>query len=186
MDIKLPDGHENREEAIEALLRQEIEAAQAELPGIRKFMRGYLLAERGYSADEIEADAVFRADFGGECVESSADLIVSLHGRKAILIRCFAAALASRERHCIACARLAHSPYQIPYAVVSDGRTATLLDTLTGKILGEGLAAIPSRQELERLMKKASFVRLPEEKAVKEQRILRAFDAIKCSFPTEE
>lgn len=186
MEIKLPEGHGDRDEAIEAILRQEIADAQAELPAIREIFQRYLMSARGYSEADIEADVHFVISLAGETHQSSADLILSAGGKRTVLVKCFAGALVSRERHALACARLAEKNYQIPYTIVTDGGAATLLDTATGRTLGEGLAAIPSRVQLEDWVQRARYAPLPQERLEKEQRILLAFDTIKCSFPAEE
>ena len=60
-------------------------------------------------------------------------------------------------------------PYQIPFAVVTDAADAIMLDTLTGNVVGEGLAKIPSRTELGELLQKIEFKELPPERAEKEK-----------------
>jgi hypothetical protein len=77
-------------------------------------------------------------------------------------IKCAAGSLGSREREILAAARVT-SEYQIPFAVVSDGKTAVVLDTLTGEKLGEGMQQIPSRQKLVVYSKNTRFLQFPKE-----------------------
>ena len=98
-----------------------------------------------------------------------------------MIVKCSIGALVSRERQAVACARLMDS-YQIPFAVVTDGNDAILLDTLTGKAINEGLEKIPSRDELKAMTEKVEFKELSPERLEKEKRILLAFDSIKCSI----
>ena len=79
------------------------------------------------------------------------------------------------------CARVLE-PYQIPFAVVTDAVDAIALDTLTGKVISEGMDSIPSRNELCELLQKIEFKKLAPDRAEKEKRILLAFDAIKCTI----
>ena len=49
MKIRLPDGFENKEEAMEALIKKEIDAAESELSAVRQDIEKFLLEKKGYS-----------------------------------------------------------------------------------------------------------------------------------------
>ena len=180
MKYKLPDGFENREEAMEALIKKEIDAAESELSAVRLDIEKFLLEKKGYSESEIEKNREFEVLIGNEQCKSGTDIIISIDGKRLILIKCSVGALVSRERQAVACARVFES-YQIPFAIVTDAIDAIVLDTLTGNVAGEGLAKIPSRNELLELTGKIEFKKLSPERAEKEKRILLAFDSIKCT-----
>ncbi|MCK4837570.1 MAG: hypothetical protein KAS94_02150, partial [Desulfobulbaceae bacterium] len=70
--------------------------------------------------------------------------------------------------------------YIIPVTVVSNGEDSEILDTITGKISGRGMGAIPSRQHALEL---AAAPRVPGptgDRREKELRILNAFDVEIC------
>lgn len=180
MKYKLPDGFENKEEAMEALVKKEIDAAEAELAAVRLDIEKFLLEKKGYSESEIEKNREFEVLIGNERCKSKTDIVISLNGRRLVLIKCSVGALVSRERQAVACARVLE-PYQIPFAVVTDAVDAIVLDTLTGTVISEGIDSIPSRNELLALTGKIEFKGLSPERAEKEKRILLAFDAIKCT-----
>jgi pyruvate/2-oxoacid:ferredoxin oxidoreductase alpha subunit len=92
-------------------------------------------------------------------------------------IKCAAGSLGSREREILAAARIADT-YQIPFALVTDGKTAVLLDTLSSKKIGEGLDMIPSKQELSAYAKNAALVPLPAERRRREKLIFRSYDSM--------
>ncbi|RJQ39988.1 MAG: hypothetical protein C4550_04225 [Nitrospiraceae bacterium] len=181
MKYKLPDGFENKEEAMEALIKKEIDAAENELYLVRQDIEKFLIEKKGYSESEIEKDREFEVLTGNERCKSKADIVISIAGKKFVLIKCSVGALVSRERQAVACGRVLE-PYQIPFAVVTDAVDAIILDTLTGKVLREGMESIPSRNELTELIGSIEFKKLPPERAEKEKRILLAFDAIKCTI----
>ena len=181
MKYKLPDGFEKREEAMEALIKKEIDAAESELSAVKRDIEKFLLEKKGYSANEIEKDGEFEVLIGNERCKSRTDIVISIDGKRLILIKCSVGALVSRERQAVACARVLDS-YQIPFAVVTDAVDAIALDTLTGKVISEGMGSIPSRNELAELIRKIELKKLPPERAEKEKRILLAFDAIKCTI----
>ena len=181
MKYKLPDGFENKEDAMEALIKKEIDAAESELSAIRRDIEKFLLEKKGYAATEIEKDREFEVLIGNERCKSKTDIVISINGKRLISIKCFVGALVSRERQAVACARVLDS-YQIPFAVVTDAADAIMLDTLTGKVISEGMESIPSRNELGELLQKIEFKKLAPDRAEKEKRILLAFDSIKCTI----
>ncbi len=181
MEIKLPEGFDNRDDAIQSLIKKEIDAAESELSNIKEEFERFLIENKGYSKDEIERDREFSFEIENERCRSRADFIIKIDGKIVMLIKCSVGALVSRERQAIACARVIHS-YQIPYSIVTDGNDAEVLDTVTGKVLSEGLENIPSRDKMNTLMEHMEFRELPKDRLEKEQRILLAFDAIKCTI----
>ena len=66
----------------------------------------------------------------------------------------------------------------IPYAVVTNGQDAELLETATGTVVAEGLAGIPSKDQAEAWMQGFTLGRLSESRLEKERRILFAFDVL--------
>jgi hypothetical protein len=92
-------------------------------------------------------------------------------------IKFAAASLGSREREILAAARLL-AEKQLPFSVVSDGKTAIVLDTVTGKKLGEGLNAIPSKSQAQEKLKELKRLSFPKEKREREKLIFRSFDSM--------
>ena len=83
-------------------------------------------------------------DIEGETYTSTVDLVVSVHGKRYMAIKCAPGSLASREREILSAARLLDD-HQIPLAVASDGSTSLVWDTISGNSLGQGLDAVPSK-----------------------------------------
>lgn len=146
---------------------------------IKEGVKRFLIEKGGYSENDIEVDTAFDVVIGNEINKSKADLIISLNGKRFMVIKCAPGSLVSREREVLCSARILDF-YQIPFAVVTNGVDAEVLDTISGKVIGHGLGAIPSRAEAIEILKVAEFKRLPEEKAEKEKRIFLAFNALKC------
>ena len=92
-------------------------------------------------------------------------------------IKCAAASLGSREREILAAARLL-GENQLPFSVVSDGKTAIVLDTVSGKKLGQGLIAIPSKEEAQEKLKAIKPLPFPKEKREREKLIFRSYDSM--------
>ncbi|MBI5741396.1 MAG: type I restriction enzyme HsdR N-terminal domain-containing protein [Nitrospirae bacterium] len=180
MKFKLPEGCGGREESIEAMLKEQNDIAAADLKAIRQIVENFLLEDRGYSRDEIEIDREFDVSTGSGPARSKVDFVVSINGKSLISVKCTPDAIVSHERHALACARLIDC-YQVPFAVITDGADAAVLDSVTGKNIGEGLDAIPSRAEAEIRAAQAEFKALAANRVEREKRIVCAFDVMGCS-----
>ncbi len=171
-----------REKKIMAILDQEVADGENLAAEARKAVEYLLLEKKGYQRDEVRKNVVFDVVLGKETVCSSVDFLVTIEGRKAMAIKCSSGSLSSRERQAVAAARILDSP-PVPIAVVADPVNAEVLDTTTGKVVGEGFGAIPIRDHLVKLLSERTPVPLSPERIEKEKRILLAFDAIACSVP---
>ena len=152
----------------------------AEVPNIgaeenRQQVERFLLETKGYSRDDIEVDAPLQFAIGHEEIRSNVDLVVRVEGKRLIVLRCVPGSLGSRHRETLAAARLLDA-YQIPFSVVTDGKDAELLDTVTGQIIDHGMAAIPSREEAIEQMTHLRLEPFPPERLEREKIIFRSYD----------
>ena len=106
---------------------------------IRQEMARIFVEERGYSKHELLPRKTITTSFSAQTVVSSLDLIISLNNYPLMVCRSAPGSLVSRERAAIAAARVFHPRYQLPLALIYNGRDAELLDTGTGRILANGL-----------------------------------------------
>ena len=146
---------------------------------IRERIERFLIEEKGYSKKDIEVGREFEIALGDGLNRSKVDLVISVEGNIFMIIRCARGSLVSREREVLSCARILDI-YIIPFAIVTNGEDAEVLDTLSGEVIGCGLEAIPSKNQALEALGRIEFRRLPEERIEKEKRIFLAFDAIKC------
>jgi len=143
----------------------------------RQAIERYLVEEKGFAREEIDVDVDLELTIKGDVYRSQLDLVVSGDGgdHAAMVVKCCAGSLASRQREVISAARLLKD-YQLPFAVVSDAKSAIVLDTISGTVLGNGLKAIPSKAEIQIKMKSARLVPLPAARREKEKLIFRTYD----------
>ena len=144
----------------------------------RQAIERFLVEQKGYLKEDLQVDADIEMTIAGELYRSQLDLVVSTDGGKTrfMAIRCAAGSLGSREREIVAAARLLDN-YQIPISVVSDGKTAIVLDTVTGKKTGEGMDAIPSKKEAIEKLESLELQPLPKNRLEKEKLIFRTYDS---------
>ncbi len=143
----------------------------------RQQVEKQLVENKGYEREEIQVDASITLNMETGQYLSKVDLVVSVHGRRYMVIKCAPGSLASREREVISAARLLDS-YQIPLAIASDGRTALVWDTLTGRKLGEGWDAVPTKAQSRKDFDPTTLVPLAMERRTRQQLIFRSYDSM--------
>lgn len=143
----------------------------------RQDVERFLVNEKGFSKEDIEVDVDIELFIADKPYKSQIDIVVLVAGIRYMAIKCAAASLGSREREIIAASRLLES-HQIPISVVSDGKTAIVLDTVSGKKLGEGLNAVPSKDDLKEKLNSSELIPLPAERLEKEKLIFRSYDSM--------
>jgi len=143
----------------------------------RQAVERYLVGQKGFKKQDIQVRVPIRLQIRDQTYRSQVDLVAVLDGRKLMVVKCAPGSLGSREREIVSAARLL-DVYQIPLALVSDGRAAILLDAVTGRKIGEGMAAIPSRKELLRQFKEIHLKPFAGERREREKLIFRSYDSM--------
>ncbi len=170
----------DRKKLVEEKIRNAEAEALTSLAIIRQVVKDYLIHEKGYRDDEIEVDREFGIVVDDRETPVSVDYILTIQGRRFMVIKCSPGALESRERHLVSFARVVDA-YQIPVAVVTDGVRARILDTLKGKLIAEGLDSLPGKGRAVDMMSSTEFRPYPAERMEREKRILLAFESIGCT-----
>lgn len=178
----MEDEAADRQKKIQFILDQEIRDGQDLGSRARAIVEYLLLEKKGYDRKEIKKKIFFDVVLGQEKLQSSVDFVVTVEGLNAMIIKCFAGSLVSRERQAVAAARVFATPC-VPLAVVADPETAEVLDAATGEVIGEGFGAIPLRSQIMDLLRQMGPKEFSSERIEKEKRILLAFDAIACCVP---
>jgi len=147
----------------------------------RQKLARLLVEEKGYAKADLEMRVKIETLFAKQFVVSTIDFIVRLKGKRFMIIRYGPGSLVTRERPAIAAARVLDPSYRIPLAVVTNGEDAELLDTLTTKVIKQGLEAIRDKKEASRLFADLEFAPFMEkDRRERELRILNAYDVEVC------
>ena len=146
--------------------------------GNRQIFEKVLVEEKGYALEEITVDQPIELTVNGEPYNSVIDIVVSVENKAIMAARCIAGSLGSYEREVLAAARLVFD-YRIPLSVSTDGESALIRDTATGKPYGEDLEKIPSKQEVLEMMDTLNFTPIAEEKKEREKIIFRSYDMVR-------
>lgn len=148
--------------------------------GNRQEVERFLVEHKGYHREDIEVDAKIALNIEGECYQSTVDLVVRVNGFRCMVIKCAAGSLASRDREVISAARLLED-YQIPLSVASDGQTAFVWDTVSGKTIGKGLGTIPSKAQAQAKFDDQGLQALDEKHRQRLMLIYRTYATQSCS-----
>ncbi len=143
----------------------------------RQKIARFLVEDKGYLKDDIEVQRQIELTLDRNRATCRVDFVIRVAGKAFAIIIFGPGSLVSRERPALAVARLIES-YAVPFAIVTNGKDAEVLETESGKVLAEGLEAIPSRQEALAKMSAFAFEKVPEDRLEKEKRILFAFDVL--------
>jgi hypothetical protein len=175
----MEDEFISREKKVLSIIEQEITDGEEMAAAVRHIAEKMLFGEKGYAEGDVSKYVVFDVVLGQETVKSNVDFLVSLDGRNVMVIKCAAGSLSSRERHVVAAARV----LGVLIAAVMDPMSAVVLDAATGKVIGEGFEAIPTKDHLKAMTAGREVKSLAPEKLEREKRVLLAFDAIRCCVP---
>ena len=176
---KMPDSPEERKQLIAKHFEYEEYLDSLHLTHIQRKVIEFLLSSKGYCTEDIEANCEFPVKLNDLNFTASADMIIKIEDKRLIFVKCATNSLDSWERFSIAFCRAVDS-YQIPYALITNGETAKLLNTIDNSLIEGGIELIPSRDEAGQIMLETTFQSCPAERKEKEKRIIYAFEGIKC------
>lgn len=142
----------------------------------RQQLERFLVTEKGYDKTDIQVDADIVVSFKGEPYRSTVDLVIVLENIRFMVIKCVAGAIDTWEREILAAARVFEKNYQIPFCAVCDGQSALVIDTFTGKKMGNNIDSIVSKSEAIKILKNITLRPLPENRFTKEEMIFRSYD----------
>lgn len=155
-----------------------MDIAEVGAEGNRQAVERILVLEKGFGREDIEVNAELAFEVAGDRYVSAIDLVVSADGEKnpCMVFKCVPGSFGSCEREIIAAARLLDQRYQVPLAVVSDGVDAVVLDTNTGKKIGEGLTAIPDKVMARKMMESQNLRPCSAARIDRERLIYRTYN----------
>lgn len=149
---------------------------------LRQQVAKWLVQKKGYGKKDLESGEKIFVSFGGIRARVPLDFRITIQNRTAMIVKYGPGSILTRHRSALALSRLA-APYQIPVVVVTNGRDADVLEGGTGRCIGQGFEAIPSRQHLAKIVSDADWKPLPEKQVEMESRVLYAYeidDACPC------
>ena len=144
----------------------------------RQLMEKFLIDFKGFKKEDIYIDHCFEIEIEDSLYKTKLDLVIKIQDKILAAVKVAAGSISSWEREIIAGARILVKEYQIPFAIVTDSKEAYVFNTMSGKRLGTGLNAIPSRTDFENYLKEKSLEKFPPEKLERQKMVFRTYDTL--------
>jgi len=142
---------------------------------LRQGIGRLLIDQKGYDRSAIQPRVALTVTAGPNRAVVPVDFLVHAAGRCCLLIKYGPGSLVTRHTPALAATRLV-APYQVPLAVVTNGRDADVLDTLTGNCIGSGFAAIPAARDMADLVPGFAFSPITPRQVEMASRVIYAYE----------
>ncbi|MFH1912703.1 MAG: type I restriction enzyme HsdR N-terminal domain-containing protein [Pseudomonadota bacterium] len=137
-----------------------------------------LVEEKGYPRERIKAKVGLTYRVEGEEFERPLDYVVfDDQGRPIFIILFCAGNVGSFERETVCAGRLIEGG-PVPYALVTDTMTASLMDVGTGEVMATGMAALPDWDTLQAMVARVTVKPLTDEQRERQTRVFHTY----CGF----
>ena len=176
---------EEKAKLIQKKIEEKESTERLHVEGVRQLVQEFLLREKQFKMEDLQVTPQFKLMLSNGETTVTMDLIINLNSVSLMVIKCAYAAIESWERYTIAFARVIKD-YQIPYAMITDGKNIKIIDVINRSVLGESFADLFTRQEALEIMEGFKKVPYPADKIDRERRIIYAFEGIKCPISKEK
>jgi hypothetical protein len=159
---------------------------------LRQQIARQLVEIGGFDRGQIQPRVMLRVQAGVKQAGVPVDFVIFEEASAAMLIKYGPGSIVTRHRPTLAMARL-FGPKVVPLTVVTNGRDADVLDALTGKVIGSGMEAVPTHQQLLAYLATHPSKTVTDRQAEMAARIVYAFevdgsclcDDTICRIPTD-
>src|SRR4030042_565042 len=160
---------EERQKMVREKIEEEDFVQVMQLRGVKQIVYDKLIKEKGFHQEEIAIEPRFGLAFSNCEATVSMDFIISLHLTYFAVIRCANSGLEFWERYIIAFAR-AVKDYQIPFAMVTNGYEAKIINVLSGNSESKNMEDFYTREQAVIIMKELKKIPCPGKRFEREKR----------------
>ena len=137
----------------------------------------FLVEDKGFSKNDILTRREMSVTIGNKTGMITVHFIIQIDQIAFAVVMYGPGSIVTRQRPTISVARLFGASV-IPYAIITNGKEANLMETKSGKVIGKDLNSIFSKDEAIDLLKNFHLDTLTTERREKEQRILYTMDIL--------
>lgn len=137
----------------------------------------FLVEDKGFSKNDILTRQKMSVTIGKKTGMITVHFIIQIDQIAFVVVMYGPGSIVTRQRPTISVARLFGDSI-IPYAIITNGKEANLMETKSGKVIGKDLNSIFSKDEAIDLLKNFHLGTLTTERREKEQRILYTMDIL--------
>ena len=135
-----------------------------------------LLVDRlGYLKEDVKPRRALVVSADDKKAVLKIDFTITLADRTCMVLKYGPGSVVTRRRAVLAVSRLI-APYQVPVAVITNGRDAEIINGASGKVAASGLDSIPSKTDLIRIAGSETFAPISDQQAEMESRILYCYE----------
>jgi len=134
-----------------------------------------LVEQYDFAPAEIRARIPIALDLDGKVARVRLDLLLTLSGRHALLVKYGPGSLITRHQVALAASWLLGT-YQVPFGLVTNGEDAHLLDHATGKVVAQGLHRLWTRSALAARLDRCALRAVTRRQREMAARILYAYE----------
>jgi hypothetical protein len=140
------------------------------------------LERKGYSRDQMALQEIYRLQTGEGEITIPIEILVSVDGRPALLIKCIDGHISTREQAAVALARLIPQG-PVPFSVEVNETDIAAIESDTRKTAGVGFSSIPSLSSIRlRFQNDPTPAAKPGDQE-REKRILTTYYHLRCPVP---
>ena len=150
----------------------------------RQHLARLLVARKGYLKSDIEPRKRLLVMAGESKAIIKVDFLIKLSGKVCMVIKYGPGSLVTRRRPLLAISRILE-PYQIPIAVITNGKDAEIIEGSSGNVISRGLETIPSKSQLMEIASENHFKRIAADRSDMESRIVYCYE-VDGSCPCDE
>jgi len=144
---------------------------------VRQKIAQFLVNQKGYFKSDILPRQLLHIELDGKTGTVPVDFIISSENKAVMMVLFRPGSIVSRRRMAIAAARL-FNRNAIPYAAVTNGDDAEIMETSSGKVIGTGLESVFNKSQAEKILEDIRPFILSEDRREKEKRILFAMEVL--------
>jgi hypothetical protein len=137
----------------------------------------FLVEDKGFSKNDILTRRKMSVTVGDKTGMITVHFIIQIDQIPFAIVMYGPGSIVTRQRPTISIARLFGDSI-IPYAIITNGKEANLMETKSGKVIGKDLNSIFSKDEAVTRLKDFHLETLTSERREKEQRILYTMDIL--------
>ena len=101
-----------------------------------------------FKKQDIHANIPITIEAGKRKAILKVDFLVKFNGKTVVLIKYAPGSLVTRRLSTLALSRIVES-YQIPFAIITNGEDAEIIDGASGKVILNGLENLPDKKNIE-------------------------------------
>ncbi len=137
----------------------------------------FLIEDKGFSKKDILSRQKMSLTIDGLTGTITVYFVIRIDQVSFAVIMYGPGSIVTRQRPTLSIARL-FGDSVIPFAIITNGKEANLLETKSGKVIGKDLNSIFSKAEALALLKSIDLETLSNERREKEQRILYTMEIL--------